>query len=249
MAGLYDVLEIREDPQWIDETFALPIMIQMTKAMCRNTGYSGYIADRINQKCLYVSENIQNWFGMSSEVFLSLGNKEYSKFMLDEELKKMKEVNSKMNTFFTKIPSSERQNHTLSFDAHILLKGDNHLAHYNISPLSFTKDGRMKLYLCLVSLSAQNDFGNVEISKEGSDVKFVYSFVNHKWNETKIMKLSSTERDILLLSASGASAEEVGKQLFKSISAVKACKQKTFKKMGVDSIAQALTKARNWNLI
>lgn len=111
------------------------------------------------------------------------------------------------------------------------------------------KNGKIWLAICVVSYSAQDNPGHIIMKKNGSDVYWEYSLIDHKWHKDKIKALTEEERSILLLSAQGYKMEEIASQICKSVDTVKFYKRRLFDKLEVKNITEALSFASNNRLI
>lgn len=143
----------------------------------------------------------------------------------------------------------ERSDYTISYDFHILKGKRKRLINHKLTPLILTKDGRIWLAMCTISLAAGNEPGNVIMKKPGFGMFYQYSFYDHKWEKHKEIVLTDNEREVLSLSTQGYTMNDIADNICKSVDTVKACKCSIFRKMGVKNIAEALTYAQNHQLI
>ena len=150
---------------------------------------------------------------------------------------------------FDTLPINERKNYTISYDFHVKRDDRKRLINHKLTPLALTKDGKIWLAICTISLATGNKSGNVTMKKLGADLFYEYSFHNHNWNLRTEINLSETERNVLLLSTQGYTMNDIAINLCRTIDAVKGCKRNIFQKMGVRNITEAITYAQNHQLI
>ena len=150
---------------------------------------------------------------------------------------------------FNEIPFTERFDYTISYDFHIIRGKKLRLVNHNLTPMVLTKDGRIWLALCTISMSARNAPGYIIMKKSGSKSYYEYSLDKHKWIKKEGITLSETERDVLVLSAQGYTMNDIADKLCKSVDTIKACKRALFSKLGVRNIAEALSYATNYKLL
>ena len=159
------------------------------------------------------------------------------------------EINKKEFDLFNEIPFSERLDYTISYDFHIIHGRNRRLVNHHLTPMVLTKDGRIWLALCTISMSARSTPGHIIMKKSGSKSYYEYSLDKHKWITKEGITLSERERDVLTLSAQGYTMNDIADKLCKSIDTIKACKRALFSKLGVKNIAEALSYATNYKLL
>lgn len=123
------------------------------------------------------------------------------------------------------------------------------LINHKLTPLILTKDGKIWLAICTISLAAGNVSGNVIMKKPGAGIFYQYSLYDNKWEEHKEIMLTDNEREVLSLSTQGYTMNDIADNICKSVDTVKACKRSIFQKMDVKNIAEAVTYAQNHQLI
>ena len=148
-----------------------------------------------------------------------------------------------------KIKDFGYQFYNISFEFHIKRVKRKRLVNHKLTPLILTKDGRIWLAICTISLAATNVPGNVIMKKPGAGTFYEYCLYSHKWEEKREIVLSDTEREVLSLSTQGYTMNDIADNICKSVDTVKACKRSIFQKMDVKNIAEALTYAQNHQLI
>lgn len=225
------------------------LIIEAAKAFERTTYQCVYIIDYFKQGFLYVSNNIARLCGGEAEKIKDFGYKFYIDYVPKEDLKMLVEINTKGFKLFNTLPLGERKKYTISYDFHIMRDKRKRLVNHKLTPLVLTKDGRIWLAICTISLAATNEPGNVIMKKVGASTFYQYSLYDHKWEERKEIVLTDNEREVLSLSTQGYTMNDIADNICKSVDTVKACKRSIFQKMDVKNIAEALTYAQNHQLI
>lgn len=225
------------------------LIIEAAQAFERSTYQGVYIIDYFKKGFLYVSHNIARLCGGEAEKIKDFGYHFYIDYVPADDLKMLLEINNQGFKLFNSLPKNERKDYTISYDFHIMRGKRKRLVNHKLTPLLLTKEGRIWLALCTISLAAGNETGNVIMKKPGSDRFFEYSLLFHKWEEHKEISLTDNEKEVLYLSTQGYTMSDIADIICKSVDTVKACKRSIFQKMDVKNIAEALTYAQNHQLI
>lgn len=227
----------------------LGLLVNAAKAFARSTNQGVYIIDYFRMNFLYVSENLANWCGIPSDKIKDFGYQIYIDHVPEDEQRMLVEINQSGFNLFEQIPVEERLDYTITYDFHFTQGRKRQLVNHHLTPMVLTKDGRIWLALCTVEMSARNVPGHIVVRKSNSNMYYEYSLEKHKWLVKENVKLSETERDILVLSAQGYTMNDISDRLCKSIDTIKACKRALFAKLEVRNIAEALSYATNYKLI
>ena len=225
------------------------LIIEAAEAFERSTYQCVYIIDYFKKGFLYVSKNIARLCGGDAEKIKDFGYLFYIDYVPAEDLKMLLEINNSGFKLFNTFPVGERKDYTISYDFHILRGRRKRLINHKLTPLILTKDGRIWLAICTISLAAGNDPGNVIMKRPGSGMFYQYSLYDHKWEKHKEITLTDNEREVLSLSTQGYTMNEIADHIGTSVDTVKACKRSIFQKMDVKNIAEAVTYAQNHQLI
>lgn len=239
--SVYNVTD--EDYQKINQ------LVNAVKAFARSTHQCVYIIDYFRQNFLYVSENLAYWCGQSSDKIKDFGYRFYLDYVPEKEQKMLLEINRKGFNLFNEIPFTERFDYAISYDFHIIHGRKLRLVNHHLTPMVLTKDGRIWLALCTISMSARSTPGYIIMRKSGSKSYYEYSLDKHKWIKKESITLGETERDVLILSAQGYTMSDIADKLCKSVDTIKACKRVLFSKLEVKNIAEALSYAINYKLL
>lgn len=156
------------------------LIIEAAKAFERSTYQCVYIIDYFKQGFLYVSNNIARLCGGEAEKIKDFGYWFYIDYVPDKDLKMLLEINNSGFKFFNALPVGERKNYTISYDFHIKRGTRKRLVNHKLTPLILTKDGRIWLAICTISLAATNVPGNVIMKKPGAETFYEYCLYTHK---------------------------------------------------------------------
>ena len=225
------------------------LFIEAAKAFERSTYQCVYIIDYFKQGFLYVSNNIARLCGGDSENIKDFRYRFYIDYVPDNDLKMLLEINNSGFQLFNTFPINERIEYTISYDFHIKKGNKKRLINHKLTPLVLTKDGRIWLAICTISLAAGNECGNIIMKKAKATTFFQYSLIDHKWEQHEEVALTDNEREVLSLSTQGYTMNDIADYICKSVDTVKAYKRSIFAKMNVRNIAEALTYAQNHQLI
>lgn len=225
------------------------ILIRAAKSFERSTYQCVYIIDYHKKDFLYVSNNIEKLCGVDAQQVKDFGYRFYIDYVPEDDLKMLLEINEKGFDLFDTLPLNEKTDYTISYNFHIKRGNKKRLINHKITPLVLTKDGKMWLGMCTISLAAGNKSGNVIMKKPGSDTFYEYSLDYHKWEKKQEIILSETEKEVLSLSTQGYTMNDIADNICRSVDTVKACKRSIFQKMDVKNIAEAVTYAQNHQLI
>ena len=127
-----------------------------------------------------------------------LGYAFYFKYVIKSDLDLLIKINTAGFEFYDKIPMEERKNHTISYDFHIKNQEvKTILINQKLTPMFLTNNGKIWKAICIVSLSAERQAGNIKIYKKGDNKIFKYDLDGDFWKADEKIKLSSREKEIL----------------------------------------------------
>ncbi|KAB8155129.1 helix-turn-helix transcriptional regulator [Kordia sp. TARA_039_SRF] len=224
--------------------------LEPIKAFARTTYKSIYIIDYQQKGFEYVSDNPLFLCGHTSEEVKEMGYAFYFKYVIESDLSLLLKINTIGFEFYEKIPVEERKNYTISYDYHLKnQEGKKILINQKLTPLFLTQDGKIWKALCIISLSGEDDAGNIKIYKKGDNKVFHYDLEGDFWKETEVIRLTSREKEILQYSTRGFTINEVAEAIFVSPDTVKFHRKKLFEKLDVANISEAIVCATNNQLI
>lgn len=224
--------------------------LECIKAFARITYMSVYVIDYEKKGFEYVSDNPLFLCGHSAQEVQELGYAFYFKYVTPTDLDLLLKINAAGFNFYEDIPVEERKDYTIAYDFHLKNQNGNViLINQKLTPLFLTKEGKIWKALCIISLSNEQDSGNVKIYKKGSGVAFHYNLKEEYWRKVDEIKLTAREKEILLYSTRGYRINEIADAIFVSTDTVKFHRRKIFNKLGVSNIAEAVAYATNNKLI
>lgn len=225
------------------------LLIKSFDAIARTTYQSIYILDFDKKNFLYVSANPLFLCGHSWEEVKELGYRFFTNHVPLAEQEMLREVRQSSINFINKFPVTERPLYTLFLDFHLLSDKKKVLVHHKFTPLLLTKEGHIRLAVCMVSLSSHGMSGHIEIHKSRNPLYWKYSLETRRWKECQGFILNEKEIRILSLSAQGDTMKEIADKLCLALDTIKSYKRKLFEKLKVQNITEAISFATNYKLL
>ena len=147
-------------------------IIETAQAFARSTYQCIYITDCFSKEFLYVSNNMAELCGADAGLIKGFGYGFFTDHVPVNDLKMLMEISNKYHELINSIPLQERLFYTISCDFHVNIGSRERLVHHTLTPIVLTKDGRIRLALCVISLADNNKAGNIIMKKEGSSTCF-----------------------------------------------------------------------------
>jgi DNA-binding CsgD family transcriptional regulator len=224
--------------------------LEPVKAFARTTYKSIYIIDYQQKGFEYVSDNPLFLCGHTAEEVQEMGYAFYFKYVIKADLNLLLKINEAGFDFYEQIPIEERKNYTISYDYHLKnQEGKTILINQKLTPMFLTNEGKIWKALCIISLSAEQNSGNIAIYKKGDNKVFKYDLEGDFWKTTEQIILTNREKEILLYSTRGYTINEIAESIFVSPDTVKFHRRKLFEKLEVTNISEAIAHATNNKLI
>ena len=224
-------------------------IIATAKAFARSVYQYVYILDCTRRSIIYASGG----FGFSKQQFADeicrMGFGFYDKYLVDEDLQMLRGFPAVWAALVECLPQGDASDYTLHCNMRIKDGDRTFPVHHTFTAVSLTESGAPHYVLCTVSLPVHRDCGHVRARKVGEDFFWEYDAQERAWRRMDCIRLRELERAVLLLAARGATVEEISRIVCRSADAVKTCKRKLFKRMGVSTIAQAISYAIDYQLI
>lgn len=224
--------------------------LEPVKAFARTTYKSIYIIDYQKKGFEYVSDNPLFLCGHTAEEVKEMGYAFYFKYVIKADLDLLLKINTIGFDFYDKIPVEERIFHTISYDFHLKNQdGKTILINQKLTPMFLNNEGKIWKAICLISLSNEQESGNIKIYKKGDNKIFKYDLEGDFWKKTEKIKLSNREKEVLHFSIRGYTIGEIAETIFVSPDTVKFHRRNLFKKLEVANISEAISFATNNKLI
>jgi len=227
--------------------------IEAVAAAARTSNNSIYIIDYHKRNFLYASEN-----PMLAPVGLkNMGYALYLNYVPEEEQAMLLEINRAGLEEFSRIDVADKMDFVISYDFHFIQNGRSRMVNHRLTPLELNAKEQLWLALCSFTLSPRKDFGNVRMwraTESGNgivgnrDVR-EYSLADGKWHDSTPIVLTETEQNLLMMSAQGYTTEEIADRLFRSVDTMKYHRKKLFRKLGVETISEALATVMSSNVM
>ena len=227
--------------------------IEAVAAAARTTTNSIYIIDYHKRNFLYSSEN-----PMLAPVGLKdMGYSLYIDYVPKEEQAMLLEINRAGFEEFSRIDLANKMEFVISYDFHFIQNGRSRMVNHRLTPLALNSKGQLWLALASFSLSPRKHFGNVRmwrVTESGNgivgnrDVR-EYLLVDGKWHDSTPIVLTETEQQLLMMSAQGYTTEEIASRLFRTADTMKYHRKKLFRKLGVETISEALATVMSSNVM
>ena len=224
--------------------------LEPIRAFARTTNKSLYVINYQTRGFEYVSENPLFLCGYSADEVKEMGYEFYLKNVPAKDLQLLLKINTVGFDFYERIPIAERKQYTISYDFQLLHQnGRTILINQKLTPLFLTQAGKIWKGLCIVSLSAASNSGNIKINKAGSNIVFSYDLAGNCWIKDEQIALTEREIEILRLSVRGLTISEIAEKIFLSVDTIKFHRRNIFKKLEVSNISEAISSAVNNKLI
>lgn len=252
MADINDFFSIRNSVNQVHDTdlSSQDNYLDVVKAFERISYQSIYLIDYQKKNFEYVSDNPLFLCGHSAKEVEQMGYAFYFKYVVESDLDMLLKINSKGFEYYDQIPKDERTHYTISYDFHLKNnEGKVFLINHKLTPLFLNQEGKIWKALCMVSLSSEQQSGNITIYKHGDNEIAEYDLEGNFWRKKEKIVLSDREIDILKLSTSGFTVSSIAEKLFLSPDTIKFHRKKLFEKLNVSNIAEAISYATSNKLI
>ncbi|MDE1193020.1 MAG: helix-turn-helix transcriptional regulator [Arachidicoccus sp.] len=233
-----------------EEYFAVQPYIDAVRVISHATYQSVYIIDYYKQSFVYVSDNPLFLCGNTASHVQKMGYLFYYNYVPKEDLELLLEINQAGFAFYNELPIEERLDYIISYDFRIK-QPNNHLMliNHKLVPYILDKSSNIWLALCIVSTSSNDTPGNIIIQKLNSNRVFQYDTVKKLWKLQPGVKLTSIEKEVLLLSSQGLTMKDIAEKMYLSLTTIKFHRIKIFEKLRVKNIGEAIACAANYKLI
>lgn len=220
------------------------------KAFARTSYKSIYVIDYEKQGFEYVAANPLFLCGHTPKEVKEMGYAFYFKYVIENDLDLLLKINTVGFDFYEQLPQKERLLHTISYDFHLKNQENKTiLINQKLTPIFLTEEGKMWKALCIISLSTEQEAGNIKIYKQGDNQIHHYDLQDDCWKTSNKIDLTSREIEILQYSARGFKINEIAETIFVSPDTVKFHRRKLFEKLEVSNISEALSFVTNNKLI
>ncbi len=234
---------IKPSPQSVDlsKYKELEMGIKICDAMSHLSNQSIYLIDYIRQTFLYVSPHPLFLCGHKPEDFIREGLNFFGKILPPDDLQMLLEMHQMAWRFGYTFTPEERMHLRISYDIYLQHKnGDKILINQRLAPLILTSDGQPWVTMGVVSNSSRKKAGNTIIVHEHKSLYYDYNFSTQRFEPYTPQQLTKREEELLRLSMQGYTEAGIAEKLNISVKTVRNHHQNAEKKLGVNSIANAL---------
>ncbi|EJL70321.1 response regulator transcription factor [Chryseobacterium populi] len=216
--------------------------LEVVKSFAKITYQSIYVIDYEEMKFEYVSNNPLFLCGYSPEEVLEMGYDFYFNNVPKKDLEMLSVINNLGFDFYDKLPNNdERKLYSISYDFHLNGQYEKPiLINHKLSPLFLNSNGLVWKSLCVVSISRNQNAGNVTINKQESDILWKLDLSKKVWIAENKPKLKEKELEILRLYAQGLTINQIAGKMFVSPDTVKYYRRKIFEIFAVKNFTEAL---------
>lgn len=227
-----------------EENGLLNDYLEAVKAFARLTYESVYVIDYTTMSFEYVSENPLFLCGYTAQEVMQMGYDFYFRHVPGNDLELLNLINDAGFDFFEKVPEDEKKSYSITYDFHLLNEhGKTILINHKLTPLFLNKAGKMWKAMCIVSLSHQQQAGNVVIHQQGSGDYWKLDIQRKLWQRSPKPKLSEREAEVLRLYAQGLTIGQIAERIFVAPDTVKYYRRRIFEALEVNNIIAALSYA------
>ncbi len=223
--------------------------VRSAEAFANATYQSVYIIDYFRKNFLYVSPNPLFLCGMAEEEVKKEGYQFYIDHIPDDEVDMLLEINHAGLSFINKVPLTEKEKYTISYDFHLVNGLERILINHKLTALACQPDGSVWLGMSVVSLSTHSDAGHITMFCRDKSECWKYSLSNHSWEKHIVPVLNETEKAILTLSIQGMTINAIAEHIHRAVDTVKTSRRRLYEKLGVSNITEAISYATNYKLI
>lgn len=214
------------------------------------TYHSIYIINYQSKTFEYVSENPLFLCGYTVEQVKQMGYSFYLENVPKKDIDLLLTINRVGFEFYDTIDICQRKHYTISYDFHLKHKNGNiFLVNHKLTPLFLNEKGKIWKAMCVVSLSANQEAGNIKFYKKGESLFWEYNIEKDFWSKEEQLKLTNREKEIIHLSAQGFTVSKIAEKISISTDTVKFHRRNLFEKLGVFNITEAILYAVNNKLL
>ncbi len=218
-------------------------VVAVADSMVRATGCGAYIFDYLQQTVVYVSQNIAKWCDATSNEITKHGYDFYLKYINDEDLEMLFDINNAVFEFWNSIPNNECANFVVSYD----FKFATLMVNQRYTPI-VVENNNITMAICVVSLSSSKTSGNIVMDSPRSEYKYEYSLPLKKWIKKRKIFLTDKEKEIICLSVQGFTSAEIAEKTSSSTETIRTQKKHLYKKLHVGNITEAVRYVLNNSL-
>lgn len=237
------VSEVEDTPQDILEQ-----MLNAVDASSRVNSLSSFVINFDTHELIYRADRLIYLDELSHKDFQRDCANPYWSIISEDTLEKLLAIKDKYVAINEALSREDYQKHICTIDYPISIRGHEFYITQRFTPLILRPDGITKIGLFTIANSSRHEMDSMIIAPTGQRWKF--DFEDNCYKEYDLgVTLSLVEKAILQRAQKGMTSEEIAQNLYISINTVKTHRMKIFKKLGVETIAEALTVVGNYQLL
>ena len=222
--------------------------INAVDAQARLNGTSCFIIDFDSHELLYRSDKLIYVDEATSKDKKRECVNPYWSLISEETLEFLISIRNNYLLIDNELIREDYATHISTIDYPIFIRNKEFYINQKFTPLYLREDGITKIGLFTISNSNRNRFESMIITSSGR--RWKYDCEKKEYQEFDLgVTLSLVEKAILQRAQKGLTSEEIAKSLYISINTVKTHRMRIFKKLGVESINEALTIVGNYQLL
>lgn len=224
--------------------------IAVVDSFSRVTSKSIFLIDYQSKGFEYVSPNPLFLNGHTVDEVIEMGYEFYFKYVPPEDLELLFKVNAVGFAYYETIPLCDRKKYSISYDFHLIAEGGRRvLIRQKLTPIFLNQEGKVWKSICIVSLSPEQDSGNIILESDELNVHRYYDLEVDCWKDLEKINLTKREAEVLHFSMRGFCITDIADMLFVSKDTVKFHRRKLFQKLDATNITDAIMNAANRGLI
>lgn len=223
-------------------------IINTVAAFARISRQWVYVADIIRRTYLYISETPGATLGTDAQRLTSEGYNLIIDRVIPSERLLYNEMIRAIENLIDTVDPEQRKRIEIKFDITSMVGDRPRLLCHAITPLVTADDGHPWIILSMLSPSMYKESGHLFYRLDGEAME--YDLNQRDWHPVDSnVRITTCERNMLILSARGYTIEEISHLMYRSIDTVKMYRRTLFKKLGVSNINEALFHAIKQNLL
>lgn len=211
---------------------------------------SFYVVDYYRHNFFYVSDNPLFLGGKPAEEVMRLGYEYFLEQIHPEDYGVMIAVKKSAIQFLHGLPPETWTRYTLSLNIRMRDGyGGYIMTNHRWTPMRLSPDNHLWLSFCAVTLAVDSHSSDAYISSLHNDRRWIPRDGYEGWDMVDKVRLKSDEVHLIKLAAQGLTMDDMACRLNKSVDSVKKYRKALFKKLGVNSMNEAIVFAMTYQLL
>lgn len=223
------------------------LLVNNLDAISRVTKQNLFVIDFINNKMIYCSKNLEFINEASQKDFKREEINPYWSLIIEEDYGFLLDVREALMKLSDALTEEQRLKHSIVTDYRISLNNKPYMVMQKSTVIKFRPDGKIWLVLFCIAPS----FHSTKPSSLclGEDFCYMYNDQTKSFLQiTKAKVLTEIEKNILHRMSKGCTSEQIAEDLNLSENTIKTHRRRMFRKLRVNSLAEALNVVENYYL-